>query len=272
MDYGAILLFITLGFYSAAVVLYLWSLRSASDRTRVAIAFAVAGLATHAGVIVASGVEQRRAPFTSLYDSVTFAAWAMMAIYLVMQRRHRMTALGAAVSLIALAAVAFGATVPKGPGGPLSPAFASRWSTIHVVTSLIGYASFALAFSSALVHVLQERLLKAKRIDVLQKRLPSLDALDRFSYSMVALGFPMFTLGIVTGSLWAQSAWGSYWSWDPKETWSLITWLVYAAYLHVRMFLGWRGKLANRLLVAGFTCVLITYLGVSFLGRGLHRY
>jgi len=272
MDYGAILLGITLGLYSAAVVLYLWSLGSASDRTKLAVGFAVAGLATHAGVIVARGVEQQRAPFTNLYDSVTFAAWAMMAIYLVMQRRHRTVTLGAGVSLLALAAVAFGSTIPKGTSGALLPALRSEWSTIHVVTSLIGYASFALAFSSAVAHVLQERLLKAKRIDVLQKRLPSLDALDRFSYNMVALGFPMFTLGIVTGAMWAQSAWGSYWSWDPKETWSLITWLIYAAYLHVRMFLGWRGKLANRLLVAGFACMLITYLGVNFLAHGLHRY
>ena len=95
---------------------------------------------------------------------------------------------------------------------------------------------------------------------------------DRLAYKLVSIGFPMLTIGIITGSLWAQSAWSSYWNWDPKETWSLITWLVYAAYLHVRLISRRRGKWSNRLLVIGFLCVLMTFVGVNLLDFGLHRY
>jgi cytochrome c-type biogenesis protein CcsB len=154
----------------------------------------------------------------------------------------------------------------------LLPALRSHWSSIHVTSSLIGYASFALAFGATIGYMLQERMLKSKRINCLQKHLPPLDVMDHLAYRMVAIGFPMLTLGIVTGALWAQSAWNSFWSWDPKETWSLITWLVYAAYLHVRVVAGWRGSLAKRLLIVGFICVLITFFGVNFLSHGLHRY
>ena len=272
MDNAAILLAATMSLYCAAAAVCLWSLRGETDRTRLALALAAAGLAAHAGMIIDRGIELGRVPLINLHDSVSFAAWATMAIYVGARRARRSAALGAAVSLVVLAAVAFGSAIPRDTNQALVPALRSRWSTIHVVTSLLGYAGFVLAFISAVGHIAQEKYLKAKRIDLVQKRLPSLDALDRFAYSMVALGFPMFTLGIVTGSLWAQSAWGSYWSWDPKETWSLITWLVYAAYLHVRILLGRRGKPANRLLVAGFACVLMTYLGVNLLAHGLHKY
>ena len=122
------------------------------------------------------------------------------------------------------------------------------------------------------MYSIQERMLKEKRISVIRRRLPSLDAADRFAYKMVSLGFPMLTVGIITGSLWAQTAWSSYWNWDPKETWSLITWLIYAAYLHVRIISHRRGKWANRLLVIGFLCVLMTFIGVNLVDSGLHTY
>ncbi|MGC8862324.1 MAG: c-type cytochrome biogenesis protein CcsB [Armatimonadota bacterium] len=272
MENAGILLCATLAFYCAAAVLYLWTLGAGSDRAGPATALAAAGLAAHTGVLIARGIEQGRAPLTNLHDSISFAAWATMAIYLAARRVRRSAVFGGALSLVVLAAVVFGSTISGSTSEALVPALRSRWSTIHVVTSLLGYAGFALAFISAVGYVAQEKLLKAKRIDVFRNRLPSLDMLDRFAYSMVAVGFPMFTLGIVTGSLWAQNAWGSYWSWDPKETWSLITWLVYAAYLHVRMLLGRRGKLANRLLVAGFACVLMTFFGINLFAESLHAY
>jgi len=143
---------------------------------------------------------------------------------------------------------------------------------VHIVSSLAAYASFVLAFGAAMGYMLQERLLKAKRITGLQRHLPSLDSLDVLAYRMVALGFPLLTLGIITGAIWAQTAQGAYWSWDPKETWSLVTWLVYAAYLHVRIVQGWRGKWSNRLLVIGFAAVLITYFGVTYFMTGYHSH
>jgi cytochrome c-type biogenesis protein CcsB len=189
-----------------------------------------------------------------------------------MERRYRITGLGVFVCTLAVIAIVCGSALPKGVNATLMTMIQNRWSGIHITSSLLSYASFALAFGAALGYGLQERLLKTKRLSGLRARLPSLDTVDRFAYKCVAIGFPMLTLGVVTGAMWARTAWGAYWSWDPKETWSLITWLVYAAYLHIRIVQGWRGKWANRLLIAGFVCILMTYLGVNFLPQGLHKY
>ena len=273
MQHADVLFGITMVLYCAASALYLWSLVGKTPLTgRLARASAGLGCLVHAAAIVVTGVELHRAPFTNLFESLVFVAWALMAIYLVMQRKYHIAALGASVSLVALCAVAFASALPRGVNADLAPALRSHWSSIHVTTSLVGYACFALAFGAAIGYILQEHMLKAKQISVLQKHLPSLDAMDQLAYRMVSLGFPMLTLGVITGALWAQSAWNSYWSWDPKETWALITWLVYAAYLHVRIVQGRRGKWANRLLIVGFGCVIVTYFGVNFLSYGLHRY
>jgi cytochrome c-type biogenesis protein CcsB len=273
MEPSAVLFGITFAFYCAAAILYLWNVLGGSGLTgRLATGAAVLGLAAHTGAIAARGIAVGRMPFTNLFESLSFSIWALVAIYLLMERRYRITALGAFVSLVAFGTILGSSVLPKNINDSLVPALKSHWSSIHVTTSLISYASFALAFGAAIGYILQERMLKAKRITVLQKHLPSLDVMDHLAYRMVAIGFPMLTLGVITGSLWAQTAWGSYWNWDPKETWSLITWLVYAAYLHVRIVQGWRGKWANRLLIAGFACILITYFGVNFLAAGLHKY
>lgn len=271
--YSPALFGITLTLYCAGTVLYLWNVVSKSGGMgRAASATVFAGLIVQTVGIAARGFEQHRMPVMNLFESLNFVAWALIAIYLLMERRYRITALGAFVGLLAFLTIFCGSVVPKDVSASLLPALKSRWSTVHVVTSLISWASFALAFGAAIGYMLQERLLKAKRITAIQRHLPSLDAMDHIAYKMVALGFPMLTLGVITGSLWAQTAWGKYWQWDSKETWSLITWLVYAAYLHVRIVRGWRGKWSNRLLVVGFACVLVTYLGVNFLPYGLHRY
>ena len=273
MELSAILFGITLVLYGAASVLYLWGIVGRPGLTsRAATVVASLGLAIHSAGIVARGVEQGRMPFTNLFESLAFVAWALMGMYLLMERRYRIAALGGFASLIAFAAIAYASVIPKDISASLLPALKSHWRDVHVTSSLIGYASFALAFGAALAYISQEHLLKAKRIGVLQKHLPSLDAMDHLAYRTVALGFPMLTLGVITGAMWAQTAWGAYWNWDPKEIWSAITWLVYAAYLHVRVVRGWRGKWANRLLIAGFACVLITYLGVNFLSSGQHKY
>ena len=264
---------ITLIAYLAASMLYTWALvdRRAS-MMRAATAFALLGLGTQGIGIVMRGVAVGRVPLTNLYESLTFMAWALMAIYLFVERRHRIAALGAFVSLVALVTTACTMLLPREISPSLAPALQSRWSTIHVISILAAYASFIIAFAATLGYLVQERLLKSKRISALQQQLPSLDAVDHLAYKMVALGFPMLTLGVVTGALWAQTAWGTYWNWDPKETWSLVTWLVYAAYLHMRIVRGWRGKWANRLLLIGFAAVLVTFLGVNFIPYGLHRY
>ncbi len=231
--------------YSAACVLYLWSLVGEGKAARAPLWAALGGLAAHAAGIAALGFSVGRAPFANLYESLLFVAWALVALYVLMARKYRIGALGAFVMLVALCAIVLALALPKDTSAALLPALRSRWSTIHVVSSLISYAGFVLAFAAAAGYMLQERMLKARRINSLQKHLPALGVMDSLAYKLVSLGFPMLTLGIVTGSLWAQSAWGRYWGWDPKETWSLITWLVYAAYLHVRIVQGRQGKWAR---------------------------
>jgi len=139
-----------------------------------------------------------------------------------------------------------------------------------VLTCFFGYAAFGLAFGLSLMYLLKKRE-KSQGSNIFIRIIPESSILEDMSYQMVVIGFLLLTLGIITGSVWAHSAWGSYWSWDPKETWSLITWLVYAALLHSRMVRGWRGNKLALLSIIGFSCVLFTYFGVNYLA-GLHSY
>ncbi|MBM4295905.1 MAG: c-type cytochrome biogenesis protein CcsB, partial [Deltaproteobacteria bacterium] len=147
---------------------------------------------------------------------------------------------------------------------PLMPALKSNWLLIHVVTCFLGYAAFTVGFGTALLYLKQSRRPTAS--------LPPVSTLDHLIYQATIIGFLFLTLGILTGAVWAESAWGRYWSWDPKETWSLITWFVYATLLHARLVKGWQGRRIAWLAVLGFGAVLFTYFGVSFLLTGLHSY
>jgi len=274
MGIDAVLLGITLALYGIAAVIYLWRmLRQPAPPLRVATGIMLLGLASHAATLIISSAGSRHLPLFNLFESLMFTAWVLAAIYLFIEHRFGITALGAFVCLAALGMLALAVAMPKGiETGLLIAAEHSPWSTIHIASSLISYACFALAFGASLAYLWQQRLLKAKRLGLLHQHLPPLHTVDRLAYEMVMLGFFTLTVGIVTGALWAESAWGNYWSWDPKETWALITWLVYAGYLHIRVIGGWQGKWANRLVMTGFACVLITYFWVSFFIRGLHSY
>jgi cytochrome c-type biogenesis protein CcsB len=140
---------------------------------------------------------------------------------------------------------------------------------IHVITCFLGYASFAVSFGISILYLIRDKKGGEKKIS---KWLPPPSILDEINYKSIVIGFPMLTLGIVTGAAWANYAWGGYWSWDPKETWSLITWFVYAAFLHARFTRDWRGRKAAVLSIFGFAAVLFTYFGVNYLISGLHSY
>jgi len=155
---------------------------------------------------------------------------------------------------------------------PLIPALKSNWLIAHVVTCFLGYAAFAVSCGISILYLVRRTASDNPHPKGIAIMLPTLRHLDEFNYQMIVFGFLWLSLGIITGSVWANSAWGTYWSWDPKETWSLITWLVYAALLHARSMQGWRGKRVAWLSVAGFGCVLFTYFGVNFLLSGLHSY
>ena len=273
VELEAILLGIAISLYTLAIALYLWGVLGGHGAVARAATWSILlGLIVHGVVIGVKVVTQQRLPFINLFEALIFTAWLLMLIYLIIERRSRITALGLLTCLTALVMLLIALALPRGISETLLPALQNRWSGVHILSCLISAASFALAFGAAIGYTVQEYLLKRKRINILQQLLPPLDTVDRLAYEMVTLGFFTLTLGIIAGSLWAQTAWGSYWNWDPKETWSLITWLVYAVYLHMRIIQGWHGKWANRLLIMGFTCVLITFLGISFWGQGLHSY
>jgi cytochrome c-type biogenesis protein CcsB len=212
------------------------------------------------------------APLSNLYESLVFAAWAIMLIYLVMEYRTKQRALGVFPALFAFLAMAY-ASFSTGVSSkiqPLLPALKSNWLIAHVVTCFLGYAAFAVSCGISILYIARNS--KQETTGGASSLLPDLRQLDELNYQMVLFGFLWLSLGIITGSVWADLAWGTYWSWDPKETWSLITWLIYAALLHARNMKGWRGSRVAWLSIIGFVCVLFTYFGVNFLLGGLHSY
>jgi cytochrome c-type biogenesis protein CcsB len=210
-------------------------------------------------------------PITNLYESLSFFSWTIVGFYFLLHLRYQLPTLGSFVSPFALLLVLSASVLPK-EILPLPPVLRSFWLPIHVLFSFLGDGAFALAFSAGIMYLTQEYQIKRKKGGILYRLLPSLEVLDNLNYRCLTLGFPLLTVGIITGSIWAEYAWGSYWSWDPKETWSLITWLLYAALLHQRLVVGWRGKKAAIMAIVGFLSVIFTFLGVNLILPGLHSY
>jgi cytochrome c-type biogenesis protein CcsB len=212
------------------------------------------------------------APLSNLYESLIFFAWTLILLYLIIERKTKNRTMGTFVTPLAFLAMAYASYSPSISSRiqPLVPALKSNWLIAHVITCFFGYAAFGLAFGLSFMFLLK-RLDRSQSRNIFLKLIPQRSLLDEMSYQMVVIGFLLLTLGIITGSVWAHSAWGSYWSWDPKETWSLITWFIYAAILHSRMVRGWRGDKLAALCIVGFCCVLFTYFGVNYLA-GLHSY
>jgi len=281
-------------------------------------------------------------PVSNLFESMSFGAWTIILIYILVELKYKNKSFGAFVMPVAFLALAYIGVAPNISKDiePLVPALKSYWLHIHVITSFLGYAAFAISFGVSLMYLIintDEKdavygfwttcvgliivVLVAIGVDAvllgkagsgkhmlegtfrneapfvriisyigsvavlaacwlsgmrIKERLMSFantsEMLDEVGYKTIAIGFPLLTVGIITGAVWANAAWGTYWGWDPKETWSLITWLMYAAYLHARFTRGWRGKRAAILSMVGFLAVIFTYLGVNLLLSGLHSY
>ena len=230
-----------------------------------------AGFALHTIAFIVRWIEGGHTPVTNLHESLSFFAWAITGVYLVFYRRYRIKVLGPFISTLVLILMISAMALPK-EILPFAPVLRSYWLPIHVIFAFLGNAIFALAFCAGIMYVIQEHQVKSKHIGALSRRLPSLEVMDEINYKALTFGFPLLTVGIITGSIWAQYAWGSYWSWDPKETWSLITWCLYAALLHQRLTIGWRGRKAAIMAIIGFFAILFTFLGVNLVLGGLHAY
>jgi cytochrome c-type biogenesis protein CcsB len=215
-----------------------------------------------------------RAPLTNMYESLVFFAWTIIAIYLVIERKFATRAIGpfaVPMAFLAMAYASFAGNIDKAIS-PLVPALQSNWLIAHVVTCFVGYAAFAIAATLGVMYLV--KAYNANDSTAFKKSgfLPPLSLLDDLTHKTMIFGFIWLSVGIITGAIWANSAWGTYWSWDPKETWSLITWFFYAITLHARYTRGWSGKRLALLALCGFASVIFTYFGVNFLLSGLHSY
>ncbi|OGO58460.1 MAG: c-type cytochrome biogenesis protein CcsB [Chloroflexi bacterium RBG_16_72_14] len=202
-------------------------------------------------------------PFANMYEFSVAFAFGILAAYMWFERRYHQRILGLVAMPVALAMLLYAWSI-QGPVEPLVPALQNNLLlTVHVAVAIVAYGSFAIGFAAAALFLVQP--------EGGRWGLPKPQVLDEIGYRAVVVGFPFLTLTIVLGAVWAETAWGSYWSWDPKETASLVTWLIYGAYLHARVMRGWRGTRAAWLLVLGFAATLFTYFGNLFFG-GLHSY
>lgn len=249
-------------------------------------------------------IENGYFPLSNLYESLLFFTWGITFIILIVEINTSLKLVGAITTPLAMFIIGFATlSLPDGmqKAAPLVPALKSNWLMMHVSIMMFSYStliigsllsivflvltkdkqvilkgsSFGSGMSSERSNPVENNLLEVKYDAVngiLEKKLSLLETLDNLSYRIIGLGFPLLTIGIIAGAVWANEAWGSYWSWDPKETWALITWLVFAAYLHTRITKSWQGKGPAILASLGFIVVWICYLGVNFLGKGLHSY
>lgn len=238
----------------------------------------IIALVANTSAIILRMITSGHAPLSNGYEFILTFVWGIMAVYLFAEVRYKLRPLGAFVMPIPFLLLMF-VIMRMGPeeriAQAIPPALKSQWLTFHVVTAMFAYGAFATSFGIGIMY-----LLKLSKADKGEKtnsqgivsRFPSLDVLDELSYKVVGFAFPLLTLCIITGAIWADYAWGTYWSWDPKETWSLITWIIYAGYLHARLMYGWKGKRAAWMAVFGFAAVLFTFFGVNYLLPGLHSY
>jgi cytochrome c-type biogenesis protein CcsB len=243
---------------------------------RLATYCTIIALVANTVAIITRMIISGHPPLSNGYEFILTFVWGIMAVYLFAEVRYKLKALGAFVMPIPFFLLMF-IIMSMGPeeriAQAIPPALKSQWLTFHVVTAMFAYGAFAISFGIGVMYLLkwnkEDKKIESKGIVA---RFPSLDVLDELSYKVVGFAFPLLTLCIITGAIWADYAWGTYWSWDPKETWSLITWIIYAAYLHARLMYGWKGKRAAWMAVFGFLAVLFTFFGVNYFLPGLHSY
>jgi len=254
---------LTLGLYLCATAAYLACLlRTSSTLSQWAKRLLTAGFIAHLLSTVHLASKARHLPLTNMQESLSFFSLMIVGAYLIFERRYKVTTLGSFVTPVALVMFSISSAL-HGEVRQLPPILQSHWFWVHALLAFISYAAFTIAFGVAVIYLIQRHFLKTKHFGALFQKLPPLETLDEISYRCFAIGFPLLTLAIISGSIWSEKAVGSYWVWDPKQTWSLITWFIYAALLHGRLTIGWRGKRAAILSIIGFAILLITFFGMK---------
>ncbi|MBQ9347012.1 MAG: c-type cytochrome biogenesis protein CcsB [Oscillibacter sp.] len=264
-----ILFTIVMILYFAAMGLYFVFLSMQKENvSKIAVCLQTAGFLLHTAALICRGIGAGRFPMTNQYEFATSFAWGLCLVGLVFIWKFRFTALGAFAAPVIFLIIGYAAMQSRDVTD-MMPALRSRWLVFHVSTAIISYGAFGVSFVLSLIYLFRRRL---GENSFLNNHIPDSEKLDILSYRSAALGLLFLTFTIITGAIWAEQAWGSYWSWDPKETCSMLTWLIYAVYLHLRLRRGWRGAPAAVFAALGFVCVIFTYIGVNLLLPGLHSY
>jgi cytochrome c-type biogenesis protein CcsB len=258
--------------YLIASILYLVAMVGKNPQAgRVGRWVLLAGVILHATCFAVRHSTAGGTPVTSLHESLSFFAWCLILLYLLLDLRFRLSVMGAFAAPLAFLLMIASALSPD-IVVQLNPVLKSWLFPVHIAFAFLGHAAFALSFGAGVMYLIQNRMLKSKRFTGIYQLLPSLDVLDKVNYTCLSIGFPLMTLGLISGAVWANTAWGTYWRWDPKETWALITWFMYAALLHGRLTIGWRGRKAAIFSIIAFMFLLFTFLGVNLLLGGYHTF
>ena len=239
---------------------------------RIATAMMILGFLLLVAGVIARGVSAGRVPWGNMYEFSITGAMAFSGAYLVALRKYDLRWLGLIVSIAVLLTLGTAVAVLYRPSAPLVPALKSTWLVIHVSAAIVSGGVFLLANAIAAAYLYLDAMESRGERTAWAKRLPSLEDLDQLSYRLVAFVFPLWTFAVIAGAIWAESAWGRYWGWDPKETWAFITWVAYAAYLHARVTIGWRGRKAAWLCLFAGSTFLFNYVYVNIYGTGKHTY
>ena len=265
------ILFIIILFYmlsSAGYILFLFAQKKIYHRLSYCVM--LAGFAVHTILIGYEFFRIGYFPAQNLHQTLLFAGWSLAGVFLLLKYKYRLNILGVYAAPLATGIMIAAFCVPAIAVAP-TPLFKSLWLILHIVIIFIAEASMTLACGTGILYLIQEHAIKTKTNRFFLKRLPSLEFLDRSGYTLIVTGFTMLTIGLITGFVYAQLVWGKFWSWDNKEIWSVITWLIYAALLHGRLVAGWRGRRAAIMAIIGFAALVFTFFGVNFLLEGHHN-
>ena len=239
---------------------------------RLATAFMVLGFLLLLPGVIFRGISANRVPWGNMYEFSITGALTFSGAYLFALKKYKLRWLGLPAALSTLLTLGTAVTLLYRPSAPLMPALKSPWLVIHVSAAIISGGVFLLANCIAGTYLILDRYEQKGVRPVWAEKLPALETLDNLSYRLVALVFPLWTFSVIAGAIWAEAAWGRYWGWDPKETWAFITWVAYAAYLHARVTVGWRGRKAAWLCLFAGSTFLFNYIYVNVWGTGRHTY
>jgi len=263
---AAMFFVVTMALYFAATVSFLaYLLRPSEVLANISLGMTATGFASHTIALGAGMIGGAEISTPGFYEALSFFSWVLILVFLAVEFRHHLHVLGSFIVPLALVSLVSAAALPE-TAPTLTPVFRTLW--VHVTLSMLGTVGFAVAFVAGVMYLIQDGLLKSKRFNVLYSKLPALDYLDHLNQQSIVTGFPLLTLGIITGALYAELSLGSYLSWNPEQIWALVTWMFYFVVLTGRLTVGWRAKRAAYLTIIGFAGVILTFIGVVLKSHG----